>query len=95
MAYSIILTEPQPKISFDIFEGTRKHIEVIVLVERQAAVAHFYQEAIMQPKGLPAVPNYRTRVTQDYIKEDGGWKTRAAHWSPLVGGAETSQTVVK
>jgi len=81
--------------AFDIFEGTRKHIEVIVLVEGQAAVAHFYQEAMMQPKGLPAVPNYRTRVTQVYVKEDGGWKIRAAHWSPLVGGAGTSQTVVK
>lgn len=81
--------------AFDIFEGTRKHIEVIVLVEGQAAVAHFYQEAMMQPKGLPAVPNYRTRVTQVYVKEDGGWKIRAAHWSPLIGGAGTSQTVVK
>ena len=81
--------------SFDIFEGSRKHIEVIVLVEGQAAVAHFYQEAMMQPKGLPAVPNYRTRVTQVYVKEDGSWKIRAAHWSPLVGGAGTSQTVVK
>jgi hypothetical protein len=81
--------------SFDIFEGSRKHIEVIVLVEGQAAVAHFYQEAMMQPKGLPAVPNYRTRVTQVYVMEDGGWKIRAAHWSPLVGGAGTSQTVVK
>lgn len=81
--------------SFDIFEGSRKHIEIIVLVEGQAAVAHFYQEAMMQPKGLPAVPNYRTRVTQVYVMEDGGWKIRAAHWSPLVGGAGTSQTVVK
>ena len=81
--------------SFDIFEGSRKHIEVIVLVEGQAAVAHFYQEAMMQPKELPAVPNYRTRVTQVYVMEDGGWKIRAAHWSPLVGGAGTSQTVVK
>ena len=81
--------------SFDIFEGSRKHIEVIVLVEGQAAVAHFYQEAMMQPKGLPAVPNYRTRVTQVYVMEDGGWKIRAAHWSPLVGGAGPSQTVVK
>lgn len=81
--------------TFEMFEGSIKHIEVVVLVEGQAAVAHFYQEAMMQPTGLPAVPNYRTRVTQVFVKEEGDWKIRAAHWSPLVGGAGTSQTVVK
>jgi hypothetical protein len=50
---------------------------------------------MMQPKGLPAVPNYRTRVTQVFVKEEGDWKIRAAHWSPLMGGAGTSQTVIK
>ena len=81
--------------TFEMFEGSIKHIEVVVLVEGQAAVAHFYQEAMMQPTGLPAVPNYRTRVTQVFVKEEGGWKIRAAHWSPLMGGAGTSQTVIK
>ena len=81
--------------SFDVFEGSRKHIEVLVLVEGKAAVAHFYQEAVMKPKERPAVPNYRTRVTQVYVKENGSWKIRAGHWSPLMGGAGTSQTVVK
>jgi hypothetical protein len=50
---------------------------------------------MMQPKGLPAVPNYRTRVTQIFVKEDSGWKVRSAHWSPLMGGAGTSRTIVK
>ena len=81
--------------TFEMFEGSIKHIEVVVLVEDQAAVAHFYQEAMMKPTGLPAVPNYRTRVTQVFVKEEGDWKIRAAHWSPLMGGAGTSQTVVK
>ncbi len=81
--------------AFDMFQGSRKHIEVVVLVEGQAAVVHFYQEAMMQPKGLPAVPNYRTRVTQIFVKEDSGWKVRSAHWSPLMGGAGTSRTIVK
>ena len=81
--------------TFEMFEGSIKHIEVVVLVEGKAAVAHFYQEAMMQPTGLPAVPNYRTRVTQVFVKEEGDWKIRAAHWSPLMGGAGTSQTVVK
>ena len=81
--------------TFEMFEGSIKHIEVVVLVEGQAAVAHFYQAAMMQPTGLPAVPNYRTRVTQIFVKEEGDWKIRAAHWSPLMGGAGTSQTVIK
>ena len=81
--------------TFEMFEGSIKHIEVVVLVEGQAAVAHFYQEAMMKPTGLPAVPNYRTRVTQIFVKEEGNWKIRAAHWSPLMGGAGTSQTVIK
>ena len=80
--------------TFEMFQGSVKHIEVVVLVEGQAAVAHFYQEAMMQPTGLPAVPNYRTRVTQIFVKEEGDWKIRAAHWSPLMGGAGTSQTVI-
>ena len=80
---------------FEYFSGSVKHIEVVVLVEGQAAVAHYYQEASMKPKGLPAVPNYRTRVTQAFVKEDGEWRIKAAHWSPLQGGAGTSQTVVK
>ena len=81
--------------TFEMFQGSIKHIEVVVLVEGQAAVAHFYQEAMMQPTGLPVVPNYRTRVTQVFVKEEGDWKIRAAHWSPLMGGAGTSQTVIK
>ncbi len=81
--------------TFDSFKGEVKHIEVVVLIEGEAAIAQYYQEAVMKPKGSAAVPNYRTRVTQAFVKEDGSWKIRAAHWSPLVGGAGTSQTVVK
>ena len=81
--------------TFEMFQGSIKHIEVVVLVEGQAAVVHFYQEAMMQPTGLNAVPNYRTRVTQAFVKEEGDWKIRAAHYSPLMGGAGTSQTVIK
>ena len=89
------LTRNSDSADFDAFSGSVKHIEVVVLVEGQAAIAHYYQEANMKPKGLPAVPNYRTRVTQAFVKEGGEWRIKAAHWSPLQGGAGTSQTVVK
>jgi len=76
-------------ISIDV-----KHIQVITLVPGQAAVAQYYSEGSLHPKGSPAVSNYRTRVTQVFIKEGGEWKVRAAHWSPIAGGAGTSQTAI-
>ena len=68
-----------------------KHIKVITLVEGQAAVAMFYSEGRFKAKGGEAVDNYLTRATVVYVNEDGKWKVRAAHWSPIAGGAGTNQ----
>lgn len=70
---------------------TPKHIEVITLVEGQAAVAMYYAEGRVKTQGGEAVNNYLTRATQVYVKEDGKWKVRAAHWSPIAGGSGTNQ----
>ena len=77
---------------FESFNINLKHITVITLVPGQAAVAQYYSEGAMDPTTSAAVSNYRTRVTQVFVKEDGKWKVRAAHWSPIAGGAGTSQT---
>lgn len=69
-----------------------KHIKVITLVEGQAAVALYYAEGSLKPKGASAVDNYLVRVTQVYVKEDGAWKIRASHFSAITGGLGTSQT---
>ncbi|MFT5502212.1 MAG: hypothetical protein ACI88G_002355 [Woeseiaceae bacterium] len=71
-----------------------KHIHVITLVPGKIAVAQYYSEGSMAPKGSAAVSNYRTRATQVMVKEDGKWKVRAAHWSPIAGGSGTTQTAV-
>ncbi|MGB5581289.1 MAG: nuclear transport factor 2 family protein [Woeseia sp.] len=71
-----------------------KHIHVITLVPGKVAVAQYYSEGSMAPKGSTAVSNYRTRATQVFVKENGKWKVRAAHWSPIAGGSGTSQTAV-
>lgn len=71
-----------------------KHIQVITLVPGRAAVAHYYSEGSMAPKDSAAVSNYRTRATQVFVKENGDWKVRAAHWSPIASGSGTSQTAV-
>jgi hypothetical protein len=82
-------TEPE---GWDHFNIHPRHIKVIPLVEGQAAVAMYYSEGTMKPKGGAAVPHYMTRVTEVYVKEDGKWKVRAAHWSPIAAGSGTSQT---
>jgi hypothetical protein len=80
---------------YDYFNLKVKHIEVIVLVPEKAAVAMYYSEGSMKPKNSPAVNHYMTRVTQAYVKEDGQWKVRASHWSPIQGGSGTSQTSIE
>ncbi|HSM18644.1 MAG TPA: hypothetical protein VK845_16775 [Gemmatimonadales bacterium] len=80
---------------WDAINITAKHIKVIPLVEGQAAVALYYSEGMMQPKGSAGVSNYLTRVTQVFVKEGGKWKVRASHWSAVTGGAGTPQTVLE
>ena len=70
-----------------------KHIRVLTLIEGQAAVAHYYTEGSMKPKGSPAVSHYMTRVTQVFVKEAGKWKIRSSHFSPITGGSGTSQAI--
>ncbi len=90
-----LLQEITPGGAPDVYEAinlTPKNIRVIALVEGQAAVALYYSEGMIRPKGSAAVNHYLTRVTQVFVKEDGKWKIRSSHWSPITGGAGTSQT---
>lgn len=85
--------EPDAPIShYESFSITPKHLQVIELPGGEAAVAMYYSEGSMQVKGNPPVGHYMTRVMQVYVKEDGEWKIRAAHWSPVAAGAGTNQT---
>jgi hypothetical protein len=68
---------------FEAVNITPKHIRVITLVEGQIAVAHYYTEGSMKPKGATAVSHYMTRVTQVFVKEAGKWKIRSSHWSAI------------
>lgn len=91
------LQDVKPGTAIDEYESVNidaKHIHVITLVPGEIAVAQYYSEGSMAPKGSAAVSNYRTRATQVLVKEDGKWKVRAAHWSPIAGGSGTSQTAV-
>ena len=83
-----------PPQEFESYAIDVKHIQVITLVPGKAAVAQYYSEGSMDGKNEPAVHGYRTRATQVFVKEDGEWKIRAAHWSPIAGGSGTSSVSV-
>ena len=76
---------------YEVNTLTIKHLMVIPL-SAEAAVAHMYVEGAVQMKGLQPVPNYLTRSTLVMVLENGNWVMRAAHWSPIQGGAGTNQT---
>lgn len=80
---------------FEMFNIDVKHIRITTLDPGKIALAHYYSEGAMKPKGFPAVSNYRTRVSQVYVKEGGKWKVRASHWSAISGGSGTSQTALE
>ena len=77
---------------YESFNMSIKHVEVLILVPKKAAVAMYYSEGSMTPKGSKPVNHYLTRVTQVFVKENGEWRIRASHWSPIMGGTGTSQT---
>ena len=73
---------------------SRKHITVVSLVPGQAAVAYYYSEGSIKPNNSEAVSVYRTRVSQTFVKENGSWKIRTSHWSPMQGGSGTTQVAL-
>lgn len=83
-----------PPSEYEHFSLTPKHIKVVTIEEGKSAVAMYYSEGSFQQKGGEAVPHYMTRITEVYVKEDGKWKIRAAHYSPILSGSGTNQTAV-
>jgi hypothetical protein len=89
LQYTAATSEPE---QYDVFSIQPKHITVVTLVEGEAAVALFYAEGSLKPRGLEATSNYLVRVTAVCVKEDGAWKFRSEHYSAVLGGSGTSQT---
>jgi hypothetical protein len=83
-----------PPSEYEHFSATAKHIKVIELPGGEAAVAMYYSEGSFQVKGSEPIDHYMTRVLQVYVKENGEWVVRAAHWSPVAAGSGTTQTTV-
>ena len=79
-------------VEYVSFSLSPKHIKVITLVEGEAAVAMYYSEGSFQVKGQDPVNHYMTRISEVYVNEDGEWKSRAAHYSPIAAGSGTNQS---
>ena len=79
---------------FDSYNLHQKHIKVIE-INATTAVALYYVEGNYQEKGSVNNANYLTLAMEVYVKEEGGWKIRTAHWSPLTSGKGTSETAIK
>ena len=58
--------------------------EATALSDDVVMVRYYLEGVVESPAGT--VPNYRTRVTTALVKESGGWKIRAWHFSPLHDG---------
>ena len=58
--------------------------EATELAKGVVMVRYYLEGVVESPAGT--VPNYRTRVTTVLVKESGGWKIRAWHFSPLHDG---------
>ena len=87
----LVPLSPDFQFKFDNFNLTSKHITIIPLVPGKAAVAAYYNEGSFKPVNGAAVDNYLCRVTTVFVNEDGKWKARHSHYSPVQGGSGTSQ----
>ena len=83
-----------PSATYVSFALTPKYIEVVVLEEGKSAVAMYYSEGSFQETGRQPVAHYMTRITEAYVKENGKWVVRAAHYSPIAAGSGTNQSSI-
>ena len=66
-------------------QSTRVFYPEATEIGNGVVMVRYYLEGVIEsPAGT--VPNYRTRVTTVVVKESGGWKMRAWHFSPLHDG---------
>lgn len=63
-----------------------RYIEVDVLEKGKVAVAYYYLVGSYKIDGV-SNNNYRTRVSQIFLKEKGNWKVKSGHFSPFHSGS--------
>ena len=68
------------------FNFTPRYIEVDILEKGKVAVAYYYLVGSYNINGVQK-NDYRTRVSQIFVKEKGSWKVKAGHYTPLHSGS--------
>ena len=65
------------------------HINVTIVSETQDVVyaAYYLVDKILDSDRKVTVKNYRTRVSQVWVKLDEKWGVMGRHYSPLYGGS--------
>ena len=68
------------------FNFKPRYIEVDVLETGKVAIAYYYLVGSYTINGS-SKNDYRTRVSQVFIKESGSWKVNSGHFTQLHGGS--------
>ena len=68
------------------FNFKPRYIKIDVLEKGRVAVAYYYLVGSYTINGQEK-SDYRTRVSQVFVKEKGGWKIRSGHFTPLYSGS--------
>jgi len=63
-----------------------KYIEVEILEKGKVALAYYYLVGSYSINGVQK-NDYRTRVSQVFVKEKGSWKVKSGHFTPLHSGS--------
>jgi hypothetical protein len=81
----LVEMSPVQTTEFVVADLQPRDVHIVPLVDGEAAVAIFYVEGSLQVEGGSLVSNYRTRVSQTFVKEFGRWHCKTEHWSKLAG----------
>ena len=68
------------------FDFEPRYVEIDILEKGKIAIAFYYLVGSYTINGI-SKSDYRTRVSQVFIKVDGGWKIKSGHFTQLHGGS--------
>ena len=68
------------------FNFKPRYIKIDVLEKDRVAIAYYYLVGSYSINGQEK-NDYRTRVSQVFVKEEDGWKIKSGHFTPLYSGS--------
>lgn len=86
MQESTLAAVTQNQQAGDSYNFQPRYIEVDVLEKNKVAVAYYYLVGSYEIAGNEK-SDYRTRVSQIFVKEKGNWKVKSGHFTALHSGS--------